>query len=249
MDFIRINGTALRVTNIYQRTVPQDDGPPSREIELVIILRGSMAHRSFLALLASPQLRVDIPAGSGDGWVSFDADIVTAYTSSSGEGEAAAHRHDIVLRETPASAERYAAEQAALQPVPSPAAGTPPPEPAPEADEDPFAPIDLSAVKVAGTPTVWATALRQLTSPQSSRPSAPPEPPLETPELAGAEAVLVGLRLEALIEQLVAVGIVRRSSVDASFQRLVQQRFVAEATPVVGEKAAKRAAKAAMKEE
>ncbi|HKG25161.1 MAG TPA: hypothetical protein VKB09_05890, partial [Thermomicrobiales bacterium] len=106
----------------------------------------------------------------------------------------------------------------------------------------------LAAVKVGGDASVWATALRQMTSPGSSRPAPPPEPPLETPELAGAEAVLVGLRLEALIEQLTAVGIVRRSSVDASFMRLVQQRFVAEATPVIGEKAAQRAAKSALEE-
>jgi hypothetical protein len=248
MDFIKINGTAVRLTSIYQRTVPQDDGPPLREAELVIILRGTMAHRSFLALLASPRLRLDVPEPSG--WVTFDAEVSTAYSTASGSGEAAAHRHDILLRETAASAERYATEQAALQPEPTPAANTtPPPEPTPEVDEDPFAPLDLSTVRVGGDATVWATALRQMTSPQTSRPSAPPEPPLETPELAGAEAILVGLRLEALIEQLTAAGIVRRSSVDASFQRLVQQRFIAEATPVIGPKAANRAAKAAMQEE
>jgi hypothetical protein len=249
MDFIKINGNAVRITSIYQRTVPQDDGPSLREAELVVILRGTMAHRSFLALLASPQLRVELPDKSGSGSVSFDTEVFTAYSTASGEGEAAAHRHDVVLRETVASADRYAAEQAALQPEPAAASTTPPPEPTPEIDEDPYAPLDLSGVKVGGNATVWATALRQMTTPQSSRPAAPPEPPLETPELAGAEAVLVGLRLEALIEQLTAVGIIRRSSVDASFQRLVHQRFVAEAAPVIGEKAAKRAAKAAMQEE
>jgi hypothetical protein len=243
MDFIKINGNAVRITSIYQRTVPQDDGPPLREAELVVILRGTMAHRSFLSLLAAPQLRIDIPDKSGQGWVTFDTEVHTAYSTSSGTGEAAAHRHDVALRETPASAARHAAEQ----PAPTPVAGTPPPPP--ELDEDPNAPVDLSAVRVAGNATVWATALRQMTSPPSSKPGAPPEPPLETAELAGAEAVLVGLRLEALIEQLVAAGMVRRSSVDASFQRLVHQRFVAEATPVIGEKAAKRAAQSAMQDE
>src|SRR5262249_10634276 len=159
---------------------------------------------------------------SGDGWIGFEAEISTAYSTSSGTGEAAAHRHDVVLRETPASAARHAAEQAAQQPEPVPEPTTPPP-PTPQEDEDPHPPAHLSTIKRAGNATVWATALRQMTSPQSSKPGAPPEPPLETPELAGAEAILVGLRLKALIEQLVAAGIVRRSSVDASFQRLVHQ--------------------------
>jgi hypothetical protein len=246
MDFIKINDNAVRITSIYQRTVPQEDGPPLREVELVVILRGTMAHRSFLALLASPQIRLDLPEKSGDGWATFEAEVSTAYSTSSGTGEAAAHRHDVVLRETPASAARHAAEQAARQPEPAPAPGTPPAPPEPEVDEDPYAPLDLSAVEVAaGNAAVWATALRQMTSPQSAKPGAPPEPPLETPELAGAEAILVGLRLEALIEQLVAAGIVRRSSIDASFQRLVHQRFIAEATPVIGPKAAKRVAESA----
>jgi hypothetical protein len=245
MDFIKINGTAVRLTSIHQRTIPRDDGLPLAETELVVILRGTMAHRAFLALLASPQLRLDIPEPDGDGWVTYDTEVFTAYSTSGDSGEVTVHRHDVVLRETPDSAARRAAEQTAHQPEPppEPEPDTPPSPPAPEGDEDPDAPLDLSGVEVAaGNATVWATALRQMTSPQSSKPGVPPEPPLETPELAGAEAILVGLRLEALIEQLTAAGIVRRSSVDASFQRLVQQRFVAEATPVIGPKAAKRAA-------
>jgi hypothetical protein len=66
--------------------------------------------------------------------------------------------------------------------------------------------------------------------------------------MAGAEAVLVGLRLEALIEQLVAAGVVRRSGVDASFLRLVRERFVREATPVIGQRAAERAAASALEQ-
>jgi hypothetical protein len=245
MDFVRINGTAVRITNVHQRIVPQDDGLPLQEIELGVILRGTMAHRSFLALLAPIQIRIDIPDRSGAGWVTYETEIVTAYTSASGTGEAAAHRHDVVLRETPVSATRRAAEQTAQQPELD---AEPEPASTPEGDEDPDAPVDLSAVRVGGNATVWATALRQMTAPGPYRPAPAPEPPLETAELAGAEAVLVGLRLEALIEQLAAVGVIRRSSVDASFMRLVQQRFVAEATPVIGPNAAKRAAKTAMEE-
>src|SRR5215212_8143368 len=110
-DFIMMNGTAVRLTSFYQRTLPQDDGPALEEIELVILLRGTMAHRSFLTLLTPSQMRVDVPAAKGDGFLSYEMEIVTAYSSSSGPGEAAAYRHDVTLCETPASAARRAAEQ------------------------------------------------------------------------------------------------------------------------------------------
>jgi hypothetical protein len=246
MDFIRMNGTPVRITSIYQRAVPQDDGPPLKEVELVVILRGTMAQRSFVALLARGHVRLDVPDKSE--WTTYDTEIISSYHSSSGTGEAAAHRHDITLRETPDSAARRAAEHPE-EPKEAASKATSARQPEPDIDEDPNAPLDLSQVKVGGSAAVWATALRQLTTqPGPTKPAPPPEPPLETAELAGAEAVLVGLRLEALIEQLAAAGMIRRSSVDASFQRLVQQRFVAEATPVIGEKAAKRAAKAAREE-
>jgi hypothetical protein len=248
MDFIKMNGAAVRLTGIHQRTIPQDDGPPLQEFELVVILRGTVAQRGFVALLANGVARIDVPEKSGAGWTTYDTEIVNTYHSSSGGGEGAVHRHDITLRETPESAARRAAEQPEPPEEPAPKA-KPAPTTEPEPDDDPYGPLDLSQIKVGGGAQVWATALRQMTAPTAtSRPAAPPEPPLETAELAGAEAVLVGLRLEALIEQLVAAGMVRRSNVDASFMRLVQQRFLADATPVIGAKAAKRAAKAAMQE-
>jgi len=118
MDFIKINGTAVRLTSFYQRAIPQDDGPPLKEVELVILLRGTMANRSFLALLGRDQVRLEIPDPSASGWTICDTELVSSYQSSSDAGEAAAHRHDVTLRETPASAERRAAEQAAQQPPP-----------------------------------------------------------------------------------------------------------------------------------
>jgi hypothetical protein len=250
MDFVRMNGSAVRTTSVYERVIPQEGGPPLQEIELVIILRGTMEHRTFLALLGRGQVRIEIPDRSGASWTVYDTEVVTAYSSSSSMGEGAAHRHDVTLRETPDSAARRAAERAAQQPEPEPATATPPPapDPEPEVDDDPDAPVDFSAVTVGSDASVWAAALRQMTTPGGSKPAAPPEPPLETAELAGAEAVLVGLRLEALIEQLTAVGIIRRSNVDASFMRLVRQRFVAEATPVIGQKAAERVAKSVVEE-
>jgi hypothetical protein len=244
IEFLKLNGTTIRLTGCYLRLVPQEDGgPPLQEFELIIILRGAMDHRTFLGMLGRGQLKVEIPDKSDSGWQSFDTEVVSAYSNNSGAGEGSAYRHDVILRETPASAARRAASQPAIEPTPPPTPVAPPPP-----EEDPNAPLDLSTVKVGGDAHVWATALRQMTNP-GAKPAPPPEPPLDTSELAGAEAVLVGLRLEALIEQLAAAGIVRRSSVDASFMRLVHQRFVAEATPVIGEKAAKRAAESAMEEE
>lgn len=245
VEFVMFNGTAVKLNSFYLREIPQDDGPALAEMEFVILVRGAMAHRSFLALLSPTPIRIDVPNQVGSGWTAYETEIVSSFASSSGPGEAAAHRQDITLRETPTSAARRASAEAETPAI----ATTPPPAraPEPEIDEDPYAPVDLSAVKVGGNSAVWATALRQMTTPGSSKPE-PPEPPLETPELAGAEAVLVGLRLEALIEQLTAAGFIRRSSVDASFLRLVQARFVNEATPVIGPKAAKQAAKAAMEQ-
>lgn len=246
LEFIKLNGSTIRLTGSYLRLVPQDEGgPPLQEFELVIILRGSIDHRTFLSILGRGQIKVDIPDKGDTGWQSFDTEVVSAYSTSSDAGAASAYRHDVVLRETPASAARRAAAQPQPAPEPPPAAVAPS-EPAPE--EDPNAPLDLSTVKVGGNATMWAAALRQMTNP-GGKPAAPPEPPLDTSELAGAEAVLVSLRLEALIEQLAAAGIVRRSSVNASFMRLVHQRFVAEATPVIGAKAAKQAAKSALDED
>lgn len=240
MDFVKLNGTAVRLSGFHQRIIAQENGPPLQELELVVILRGTMAHRSFLALLGRGQIRIDLPDPSGV-WTTYDTEIEASLHTSSGPGEAAAFRHDVTLRETPEGAARRAAAAPAV-PEPAPPASTDETPAEDEPEEDPDAPADLSTVKVSGNATAWATALRQMTSPGAARPAAP-EPPLETPELAGAEAVLVGLRIEALIEQLVAAGLVRRSAVEASFMRLVQTRFVAEATPVIGEKAAKRAAK------
>jgi hypothetical protein len=243
VEFIMINGTAVKLNSFHQRELLQDDGPAMREMELVVLVRGTMANRSFLSMLAPSPLRIDIPEPIGPGWQTHEMEVVSSFTASSGPGESSAHRHDVTLRETPASAARRAAIQSETPAAATTPAPAQPPEP--EIDEDPYAPVDFSAVKVGGNSSAWATALRQMTTPGGFRPD-PWEPPLETPELAGAEAVLVGLRLEALIEQLAAAGVIRRSSVDASFMRLVQTRFINEATPVIGPKAAKQAAKSAL---
>ena len=53
----------------------------------------------------------------------------------------------------------------------------------------------------------------------------------------------MNLRMDALIDVLEDSGRIRRSDVERVFTSLVEDRFVEDATPVVGEKIAKRAAK------
>ncbi|HEY8448416.1 MAG TPA: hypothetical protein VIL01_15050 [Thermomicrobiales bacterium] len=244
MEFIRLNGTSIRLTGFHQRTVEQVDGPPLQELELVVIVRGSMAHRTLLELLSQGRFQVDLPSDSAEsGWTSLEATLVSSYHQSTGGGEAAVHRHDITLRETEESAARRQTAPATANGGESGDDQAKPESEPDEAEQTDEEEIEAPAILVPGDPSVWATALRQLRTPPGAKPASPPEPPLTTAELAGAEAVLVGLRLEALIEQLAATGLVRRSVVDSNFMRLVRERFVQEATPVIGEEAARRAAR------
>lgn len=232
-DFIKINGTAIRTTGQYRRHVTSDEGDRVEELEIVVIIRGSMATRQFKHLLSAELLRIDIPMR--DAWDSWEATLHAANAQSSGSDESSVHRFDLVLRETSASAaRRRELELAAPAPEPEPKPVKPPLEP--ELDE---ASADLSTVQVKTDAKVWATALKQMKEPPGKHVA--PEPPLTALELAGIEAVLTNLRLDAVIDLLEASGRIRRTDVDARFRRLVQKRFVSEATPVVGEKAAKRA--------
>jgi hypothetical protein len=235
MDFIRINGTPVKTSSAYVRMIEQPDGPSLTELEIVVIVRGTMAHRSLLQLLAREPMRIDIP--TGESWNSFMAVVGRATHASSGAGEAAAYRHDIALRETPESAQRRQAETAATS---DPAVPEPPPAAAaePESEEE-DAPADLSDVSVSANAAAWRTAIEQLRPPD--RTASPPELPLTTEQLAGIETVLVNLRMEALIEQLAGAGLIRRSALEEHFSRLVRERLVAEASPIVGESVARRA--------
>jgi hypothetical protein len=238
-DFIKLNGTAVRTTGLYQRSIPQADGPALAEIELVIIVRGSMANRSLKQLLSTEIIHVDLPVGAKT--VSFDSTIESVQVGSSGAGEAAAYRFDLTLRETPQSAALRASEPAehvdeAAQVADGPSKYTQ----AEPVDDNPNAPLDLSRIRVSSDSAVWATALKQLTTPKNLPPSAFPEPPLSALEQACVDAKLMNLRMEALIDQLEAAGRVRRIDVDISYLQLVAERFANEVMPLVGEKVAKR---------
>lgn len=245
-DFIKINGTAVRTTAVYERAGAAElDGPPTAELEFVVILRGSMAHRSFLQLIAREPIRVDLPKGAD--WLTYEMTIGNAIHASSGVGEAAVFRHDVTLRETRASAAERARQAAVVAAEAAAEAAARPPEPVveevpEELPDEPGAAADYSAVSRSGDRAVWATAMEQLHRAPGAKASAP-EPPMTAAELAGVEAVLVNLRMEALIEQLASAGLVRRSVVESAFQLLVRRQFVTDATPVVGEKTALRAAR------
>lgn len=231
---VMINGKPVQAANVYRRSIPRPDGDPLIELEMVVILRGGMAHRAFQALLRPGRIVV----ATGDGGV-IEATVEASQHQATGVGEAAAFRHDLTLRETPGSADRRATALAAT------AVGTPAAvEPTVEMADDPTGPADLSSVTVTGSSSTWATALRLLTTP-STPPAAESEsePPLGPVELTGAEAVLVGLRLEALVMALDAAGVVRRSAIDDAFLALIESRFVNEATPVIGSDAARQAMK------
>lgn len=227
-EFVKINGQAIRVTRFYRRTVtPEPSGTPVVEIELVVMLRGRTVQRAFQELLRQPAFHVEIPDED-----SLMMGLDSASMLTSGTGEAAAHRYDVTFRETEASAARRAPDDAGPGEQPSPAA-----KPADEAEVAPEREIDWDEASAA-----WAKALRDKSAAAAS--PAPPAEPLTPAELAGAEAVLVGLRLDALITTLEQASIVQRDTIDTAFVALVAERFVAEASPVIGEDAARRAARA-----
>ena len=233
-DFVVINGTPIRATSVYRRVLPGEDGPSLEEIELVVILRGGMVNRSFQDLLRAPSVVLQIPDGP-----TFETTVANANHIDTGGGESAAHRHDVTLRELPASAQRRAAVAAET----AAAAALAAPELEVEEDEDdgPDAGGGRDVVNLNAPASTWATSLRQL-RPAGAEPTAPP-PPLDPAQLAGAEAVLVGLRLEAVIEALDTAGVIRRSTLDDAFLALIADRFVSEAAPVIGDAAARRVVK------
>lgn len=237
-DFVKLNGTAVRTTGMYRRSIPHAGGPDLAEVELVIIVRGSMANRSLKQLLSLEPVRVDIPSSTDT--ETFMSSIENVMVGSSGIGEAAAYRFDLTLRETPESAAIRARHREANAPPPvhqerakSPAIL--------DVFEDPDAPLDLSTVTMSGDSAVWATAFKQMTTPPAAKHAGPPEAPLTTLERAGIEATLVNLRMDAVIDLLEISGLVTRLDVERQFLSLVKSRFISEVTPLVGEKIAKRA--------
>ncbi len=238
-ESVRINNQIVRVKSFHRRPTPPVAGHAAGdEIEIVVMLRGRGERRDFETLLRSPKITLAIPDSD-----TLDVAVASAGVSSSGSGEKDAHRFDVTFRESDQSAARRVADGA---PVPPPGAAAPVSTIAryldTGSDEDDAAIDDGSTSDLGGSSVVWATALRQLSQDTQAVAAPPPVERTFTPtELAGIEAILVGLRLEALIAELDRANLIRRGVIDDGFLALVQSRFVAEATPVIGEEAARAA--------
>lgn len=238
---ITIHGAPVQVQSFYRREIAAEGGLTLLEVELAVIVRGRLPNRHFIQLTTQEPLRVGLPL-SGDELVLLGT-VANHQQITSGSGEGAIYRHDQTIREVRESAVRRVAAQAAAE-VERPA---PPPPVAPpvEDDEEDAGPATRGGpaqhLAVKSDASVWGSAIAQMRNPTAR--ATLREEPLEFSEMAGVEAVLVNLRVEALIEQLRAAGLVSRTAVDHSFQRLIRDRFLRDATPVVGEHAAKRAAR------
>ena len=172
-DFVRMNRQAVRQTGLSRRTIRQTDGPPLEEVELVVILRGGMAHRAFLALIEGGDIAFEIPEV-----IRLRTTVTASTWSSSGSGDAASFRHELTLRETAASAEARAAEgrAAALRAeaeADDEAVEAVGPE---DVDSHPTGPADFSHVGIGGGGAGWATALRPMTGRDETKTA--PEAPL-----------------------------------------------------------------------
>ena len=98
IEFVTLNGTAVRVSSFDHRAVVAEAGPPRQEIALVVVLRGAMADSAFRGLLAAEPVRVEIPGGPV-----FEATVERASHAAAGAGEGTVYRHEMTLRETAAS--------------------------------------------------------------------------------------------------------------------------------------------------
>ena len=240
IDFIKMNGVAVRTNSFNRKTEMEGDGIAREHVFASIIVRGSMQHQSLSELLSQSPMRLEIPNGATMDLL--EVEVVNTSHVSTGLGEGSAFRHDVQLRESDASAVRRTTQAAATQAMRARLQTVEAVQHAPVDEEPQDDRLDRSWDKLSSDQSTWMNALKQMKDPDALKPVVP-EPPLTAAELGGIEAVLVGLRLEALIAVLEDSGVIQRSDIDEVFHQLVMERFINEASPVVGEKAARRAVK------
>src|SRR5215211_7066878 len=240
IDFIKMNGVAVRTNAFNRRTEMEGDGIAHEHVTVSIIVRGSIQHRSLSELLNQSPMRLEIPNGATMDLL--EVEVISNTHVSTGLGEAAAFRHDVEMRESDASAVRRTTQVAASQAMRARLQTVEAAQHAPVEEELLDDRLDRSWDKLSSDQSTWMNALKQMKDPDALKPVVP-EPPLTAAELGGIEAVLVGLRLEALIAVLEDSGVIQRADIDEVFHQLVMERFINEASPVVGEKAARRAVK------
>jgi hypothetical protein len=230
MNSVLINGVPVQLHASFRRNVADAAGVEAEQIELTIIIRGRMPNKQFVQHVSGEQFRLDFQEVSGV--VTILATLADHVSVASGEGEAVIYRHDLSFRETPASAQERHAAKAASQPAPEPIRL---PTPMVRRQAEP----EYSDDAISADAQAWGAAIRQLkTTPAVA---VVREEPLPQADLVAIESVLTNLRIDALIDQLEAAGLVRRGAIDEHFRTLVERRFVAEAIPLVGEKVARRA--------
>lgn len=241
MPDVKLHGIPIQATMVYEREEPGSDGGKTALVDFSIIVRGRVPNRQFIELTTHEPLVMEYSLGGRP--TLMQGMVANHQQISTGSGEGTVYRHDITVAETPESAARRAAERAEQEAKKAAEAA----DKAAAAERAARAALDEDEVDedkartVLTSASVWGSAIQQLKSPAPSRKA--PEEPLDLPQSAAVEAVLVNLRIDALIEQLRAAGVVSRTAVDHSFGRLVRERFVAEATPLIGEHTAKRAAR------
>jgi len=231
---VQINGVPIRIHGSYDREVQDESGQPVAEMEVVVIIRGRMPNKQFMQLISREQIRLDYEEGRTA--IMMMTRVVNHSAVASGSGEATVYRHDILFQEFPESFQRRQAEREAAKPA------VEAPRPSPRAAiREQESLQEISQVTTETDPSSWGDAIRQLKG-TAPRPRAYEEP-LTTLELAAIETVLINLRMEALIQQLEAAGLIPPGAVDAGFHELLAERFLAEAIPLVGERAAQKAAR------
>ena len=232
---LQINGAPVRIHGSYDREVQDDSGQTVAEMEVVVIIRGRLPNKQFMQQISLNQVRLDYEEGQSS--IAMMTHVVNHSAVASGDGEGTVYRHDITFREFPESYQRRAAERAAKTVIEA----EPPRRALRDLARTDDSVQEISDVRTAADPSVWAEAIMQLKG-NAPRPKAPEEP-MTVAELGAIETVLTNLRMEALIQQLEARGVLPRGAVDATFRALLEKRFVIDATPLVGERVAQRAAR------
>lgn len=231
---IQINGVPVSIHGSYERDAQSEDGRAVAEMEVVVIVRGRLPNKQFMQLLNREQIEIEYQDGSTP--VRMITHVANHAAVASGSGEATVYRHDIRFQEFPESFERRQAERAAATPDVAPP--RPSTRPAITAEE-PVA--EIAEVMAATGLSAWGEAIKQLKHPAPA-PQAVLEP-LTLPQMAAIETVLTNLRIDAVVQLLEGTGMIPTGAVDATFRDLLRERFVAEATPLVGAEIAERAAR------
>ena len=93
IEFVTLNGVAVRVSALERRRVARPDGTEGEEVRLVVVLPGPVAHHWFRSLLEEEPVRFAIPGEAER------AMTVVASTWTTGAGEPKVFRHEATLRE------------------------------------------------------------------------------------------------------------------------------------------------------